>query len=128
LALTREHSVGESLGLVRLGTRWSLWHEWREGRFSHWYVNFERDQRRTPIGIDFVDEKLDFVSRRRCLCAGRTKTSWSKLRAAATSTRTTFAPRLRRYSPIHRGRPAGRIGVPDPAWDVPTLPEGWDAV
>ena len=44
-------------------------------------------------------------------CAGRTKTSWSKLRAAATSTRTTFAPRLRRCSPIHRGRPAGRTGV-----------------
>ena len=60
--LPRARQPAQSLGLVRLGSRWSLWHECdATGAFSHWYVNFERDQRRTPIGIDFVDEKLDFV-------------------------------------------------------------------
>ena len=44
-------------------------------------------------------------------CAGRTRTSSSRLRGPATSTRTRFARRRRRCSPIRRGRRAGRTGL-----------------
>lgn len=52
----------QALFLVRPGARHSLGLFWdAEGAFSHWYVNLERDVRRTPIGVDYVDEKLDLV-------------------------------------------------------------------
>jgi hypothetical protein len=126
--LQREHSVGQSLGFVRLGSRWSLWHEWRDGRFSHWYVNFERDQRRTPIGIDFVDEKLDFVVT--LDGAVRWKDEDELAEAARSGYQDEDAVRAEAIKVL--ADPPWPTGwedwVPDPVWEVPTLPEGWDVV
>ncbi len=33
----------------------------RDGAFEHWYVNFEQPLRRTPIGYDTFDHKLDLI-------------------------------------------------------------------
>jgi hypothetical protein len=126
--LQRELSVGESLGLVRLGSRWSLWHEWRDGRFSHWYVNFERDQRRTPVGIDLVDEKLDFV------VSPDGGVRWKDEDELVEAARCGYldeadvraeAAKVLDDPPWPTGWEGWR---PDPAWNVPTLPEGWDVV
>lgn len=52
----------EALFLVRPGARHSLGLFWEgDGAFSHWYVNLERGVRRTAIGADYVDEKLDLI-------------------------------------------------------------------
>ena len=34
---------------------------WRDGAFEHWYVNFEQPLRRSPVGFDTFDEKLDLI-------------------------------------------------------------------
>lgn len=52
----------QALVLVRPGSRHSLLLFWdADGAFSHWYVNLEREIRRTPLGIDYLDEKLDLI-------------------------------------------------------------------
>ena len=44
--------------------RTPIYHFWRDGgELEHWYVNFERPLRRTPLGFDTFDEKLDLIVR-----------------------------------------------------------------
>jgi len=126
--LRRELSSGDSLGFVRLGSRWSLWHEWRDGEFSYWYVNFERDQQRTPIGIDFVDEKLDFV------VSPDGTVRWKDEDELVAAARAGYldeaevraeAAKMLADPPWPTGWEDWR---PDPNWPTPKMPEGWDVV
>jgi hypothetical protein len=125
--LRQEHSEGDSLGLVQLGSRWSLWHEFRDGEFAYWYVNFERDQQRTPVGIDFVDEKLDFV------VAPGGSIRWKDEDELAEAAHVGYldeddvraqAARVLANPPWPTGWETWR---PDPSWELPVLPAGWDA-
>jgi hypothetical protein len=34
---------------------------WRDGAFHHWYVKFERPLMPSPVGFDYLDQKLDLV-------------------------------------------------------------------
>jgi hypothetical protein len=118
----------EALVLVRPGERWSLWLHRLDGRFDHWYVNFERDHARTPVSLDFVDEKLDLIvepdgSRRwkdedELELAGRAGyLDVADVRAQA--------DRVLADPPW----PTGWEGFPaDPRWEAPELPPGWDVV
>lgn len=105
-----------------------MWHEWRDGRFSHWYVNLERGQRRTPIGVDFVDEKLDFVVSR----DGTVR--WKDENELVEAARTGYLDEdeVRAEAAKVLADPPWPTGwegwTADPAWETPTLPDGWEVV
>ena len=62
--LAERVAAGHALVLVRPGALYSVWLFWAvDGSFSHWYINFERPTKRTPLGWDFQDEKLDLIVR-----------------------------------------------------------------
>jgi predicted RNA-binding protein associated with RNAse of E/G family len=103
---------------------------------SHWYVNLEDPLRRSPVGFDTLDHKLDVIVEldgswrwkdedqfveiiERGLLAPDEETL---LRAEAEDAVRRIAERER---PFDRDWFGWR---PDPAWPTPTLPEGWDRV
>jgi hypothetical protein len=105
---------------------------WNEGwAFEEWYVNFERPQQPSPVGFDYFDVALDLV----CYPDGR----WELLdedeleqglhdgvyteEDAARSR--ADAERLVAEWPFPTGWEDWR---PDPGWEPPTLPAGWDKV
>ena len=51
----------DAVVLARPGRAHSIYVFWREGAFEHWYVNFEEPLRRTPVGFDTFDQKLDLI-------------------------------------------------------------------
>jgi hypothetical protein len=121
----KEHA----LVLVRPGARHSLWLFWdADSTFSRWYVNLERDVRRTPLGVDYADEKLDLV------VSADGSVRWKdedELEEAA---------RLGLLDAAEVRAEAERV-VADPPWPTgweswrapagvvaPRLPEGWDVV
>jgi Protein of unknown function (DUF402) len=122
LLLFSRPGVGYSTSLI-WDAGWAL---------REWYVNFERALRpRTPIGFDYVDLALDLV----CYPDGR----WELLdedeleeglehgvlneedEAAARAD----AERIVAEWPFPTGWEDWR---PDPGWEPPTLPAGWDKV
>lgn len=119
----------QSLVLVRPGARHSLWLFWTaDWEFLHWYVNLERDVRRTRLGVDYVDEKLDLVV---SPDGGvRLKDEDELARAAALGLLDEAevraeADRVLADPPWPTGWESWR---PDPAWAVPQLPDGWNVV
>jgi len=120
---------GDGLGLVRPGTGHSIWVNWDEhGTLAYWYVNFERDVRRTALGVDFVDEKLDLVVRpdREVVWkdAGELAEAAALGLLDADAVRAE-AERVLEEWPFPTGWEDWR---PDPAWPLPVFPEGWDRV
>jgi uncharacterized protein DUF402 len=117
-----------ALGLVRLGSRFSIWLHWRGGEFRNWYVNFERDHVRTPVALDHVDEKLDLV----VSPDGRPR--WKDEDELELAGRAGYldaddvraqAERVLADPPWPTGWESFR---PDPAWAMPELPAGWDVL
>ncbi|HWU10176.1 MAG TPA: DUF402 domain-containing protein [Streptomyces sp.] len=47
------------LQVQRPGDGYSVWHFWKHGEFSGWYINFQEPMRRTPLGFDTLDQELD---------------------------------------------------------------------
>ena len=122
LLLLARPGVGYSTSLI-WDASWTL---------REWYVNFERPVRpRSPVGFDYVDIALDLV----CYPDGR----WELLdedeleeglesgvlteddAAAARAD----AARIREEWPFPTGWEDWR---PDPRWEPPRLPAGWDVV
>jgi hypothetical protein len=127
--LREARSPGGSLGLMTIGGRWSLWHETDErGEFDYWYVNFERDVRRTRIGVDLVDEKLDFIVER----DGSVR--WKDEDELAEAGRLGYLDEadVRAQAAAVLADPPWPSGWeswrPDPSWAIPELPEGWNVV
>jgi hypothetical protein len=121
-------SSSAALALLRPGARYSLWLMWSSGRFSNWYVNFERDLVRTPVGFDVVDEKLDLV----VTPDGQiTLKDEDELLEAA---RVGYLDEAEVSAELARvlGDPPWPTGwetfTPDPSWPAPQLPLGWDTV
>ena len=118
----------DSLALFRPGARHSLWLFWAEGEFRHWYVNFERHLGRSPVGWDYVDEKLDLVVdasgdwRLKDEDELEQAAALGLLDAAAVRAE---AERILADPPWPTGWENWR---PDPEWPPPRFPEGWDAV
>ena len=103
---------------------------------SHWYVNLEDPLRRSPVGFDTLDHKLDVIVEldgswrwkdedqfveviERGLLDPREE---ERLRAEAEDAVRRIAER---EPPFDRHWFGWR---PDPAWPPPTLPDGWDRV
>ncbi len=120
---------GDGLGLVRPGAAHSLWVNWDEqGELAYWYVNFERDVRRTPLGIDYVDEKLDLVIR------PNGEVSWKdedELEQAGALGLVDGDAVRAEAKVVLEGWPfptGWEDWQPDPVWPLPVLSEGWDRV
>ena len=127
--LLADRSTGGGLGLIRPGSRCSIWVHWDEHwALDYWYVNFERDVSRTALGIDFVDEKLDFVIRPGADVVWKDEDELEQAAALglvdADAVRAEAARILDEW-PFPTGWEDWR---PDPAWPAPELPEGWDRV
>jgi hypothetical protein len=130
--LTRSPFQTHVLRLISAGASYSTLLFW-DGRwkFDAWYVNFERQQQPTPLGFDYVDRALDLV----CYPDGRWELlDEDELQEAlerdvlterdATEARTA-AERIVSEWPFPTGWEDWR---PDPGWEPPNLPAGWDTV
>lgn len=117
----------DTVALFRPGAHHSVWlFRQDDGSHAYWYVNFEQPLRRTPIGFDFCDEKLDLV-----VDVGGT---WrfkdeDELEHAArmglvdADAVRAEAERVLAQPPWPTGWEDWR---PDPSWPIPALPQGWD--
>jgi hypothetical protein len=119
----------DGLAVFRPGARHSVWLFWNDdGSLAYWYVNFEEPLRRTALGLDIRDEKLDLVVEpggairwkdedELAEAAARGLVDGAAVRAEAA--RVLAAP------PWPTGWEDWR---PDAALGVPQLPEGWERV
>ena len=93
-----------------------------------WYVNFEQPLRRTPVGVDTFDQKLDLLV---FPSGGWQWKDEDELEQAAAlglldaKAVRAEAKRVLEEWPFPTGWEDWR---PDPAWPVPQLPAGWDVV
>jgi hypothetical protein len=117
-----------ALALVRPGARWSLWHFWEGGEFLYWYVNFERDVRRTPLGFDLADEKLDLIAHRDGRIVWKDEDELERAAVLglvdARAVRAE-ANRVLADPPWPSGWEEFR---PNPEWETPRLAPGWNRV
>jgi len=118
----------DALILARPGRPHSIYVFWREGAFEHWYVNFEEPMRRTPVGFDTFDQKLDLI----VMTDGtyRWKDEDELEQAAALGLLDPEAVRAEGARVLEEWPfPTGwEDWQPDPSWPTPRLPEGWDRV
>ena len=122
-------TVWDALGLVRFGERHSLWlHRSADGRFDHWYVNFERHVGRSSGSLDYVDDKLDLVVSPDGSVRWKDEDELEQAARAglldANAVRAE-AERVLADPPWPTGWEDWR---PDPSWPPPRLPDGWDLV
>ncbi len=119
----------DALAVFRPAGRHSLWHFFEDdGALAYWYVNFERPLERTPLGFDYVDEKLDLV-----VDSDRTW-RWKDEDELAEAARLGIvdAEAVRAEAERVLADPPWPTGWedwrPDPSWPIPALPKGWDVV
>ncbi len=122
-------SKRDALCLGRRGRAHSIYLFYKpDGAFEHWYVNFEQPLRRTPIGYDTFDHKLDLI----VMTDGtyRWKDEDELEHAAAAGLLDPAEVRAEAERVLHEWPfPTGwEDWRPDQAWPIPQLPEGWDQV
>jgi predicted RNA-binding protein associated with RNAse of E/G family len=122
------NSTRDTLALARPGRAHSIYLFWDEGSFDHWYVNFEQPLRRTLIGFDTFDEKLDLIVRPDGTYEWKDEDELEH--AAALGLLEADAVRAEAARVLEDWPfPTGWEGwQPNPAWPVPRLPGGWDDV
>jgi hypothetical protein len=119
----------DQLCVARPGRAHSIYLFWEQGwELSHWYVNFEQPLRRTPLGVDTFDEKLDLIVRPDGTYRWKDEDELEQAAAAglldAEAVRAE-ASRVLEEWPFPTGWEDWR---PDPAWPAPKLPKGWERV
>ena len=100
-----------------------------DGSFRGWYVNLEQPQQRTPLGFDFEDELLDIWVER-----GKEPELLDEDELDEAVRRGYFkaqrAAEIRAKAERILANPPWPTGwedwQPDPGWQVPALPPGWD--
>ncbi len=115
--------------VARPGRAHSIYLFWTDDwQLDHWYVNFERPLRRSPVGFDTFDEKLDLIVRPDGTWRWKDEDELEQAAAAglldADEVRAE-AERVLQNWPFPVGWEDWR---PDPSWPVPQLPPGWDSV
>ena len=119
----------EQICVARPGQAHSVYVFWNEDwELTHWYVNFERPLRRSLVGFDTFDEKLDLIVRPDGSYEWKDEDELEQAAAVglldADEVRAEAARVLDDW-PFPTGWEDWR---PDPAWPVPQLPDGWDRV
>ena len=121
-------STTAAIAFVRPGARHSLWLMWRDGVFSHWYVNFERESRWRGACFDLVDEKLDLVVDADGTINLKDEDELVEAACRGYLDEADVRAELERVladPPWPTGWESWR---PDPSWPAPELPDGWDVV
>jgi predicted RNA-binding protein associated with RNAse of E/G family len=103
---------------------------------SHWYVNLEDPLRRSPVGFDTLDHKLDAIVELDGSWRWKDEDELAEIierglldPADEKGLRAQAEEAVRRIA--ERDAPFDRDWFgwrPDPDWPEPTLPEGWDRV
>lgn len=103
---------------------------------SHWYVNLEEPLRRSRVGFDTLDHKLDVIVELDGSWRWKDEDQFVEIIARGlldpeegTLLRAEAQDAVRRI--VERERPFDRDWFgwrPDPAWPTPTLLDGWDRV
>lgn len=119
----------DQLCVARRGRAHSIFLFWDDGwELGHWYVNFERPLRRSPVGFDTFDEKLDLIVRPDGSYVWKDEDELEQAAAAGLldpdAVRAEAARVLEEW-PFPTGWEDWR---PDSAWPVPRLPDGWELV
>jgi hypothetical protein len=126
-----EMSSGQ-LRLTRPRERFSLFlFRHADGSFRGWYVNLEQPQTRTPLGFDFEDELLDIW-----IEPGSAPRWLDEDEVEEAVRRGFFSPERAAEIRAHGERvladppwPTGwEDWRPEPGWQRPLLPPGWDLV
>jgi hypothetical protein len=103
---------------------------------AHWYVNLEDPLRRSPVGFDTLDHKLDVIVELDGTWAWKDEDQFDEI-AERGLLPPEDAPGLREEAEgsvrriLERRPPFDRDWFgwrPDPSWPEPTLPEGWNRV
>lgn len=114
--------------LCEEGAPWTLWHFFDGGRFDRWYVNFERYLGRSALAYDSVDHKLDLIARPDGSLVWKDEDELEE----AGRLGLVDVDEIRRDAERTVADPPWPTGweefSPDPSWDVPGLPEGWERV
>ena len=129
---------GECLRLVIPGEPYSVLCFWLEehSKFRDWYINLEDPLRRTLIGFDYMDQLLDIIVRPD-LSGWHWKDEDEFQEAqelgliSLERAREIRADGERVVEMLISGKSVfngWEHWNPDPAWKIPTLPEGWDKV
>ena len=119
----------DQICIARPGRAHSVYVFWQDDwQLDHWYVNFEQPLRRTPVGFDTFDEKLDLIVRPDGTYRWKDEDELEQAAAPACSTRMRCGRRRSACSRSGRSRPGWEDWRPDPSWPVPQLPPGWDRV
>ena len=118
----------DALWLVYAGRPYSLGIYWRDGVFSHWYVNLEQPLGRSRLGWDYVDHKLDLVVRPDGSVRWKDEDELAQAHAVGLLDAAAVRADAERVL-AHPPWPTGwEDWHPDPAWPPPVLPAGWDVV
>ena len=119
----------EQLCVARRGRAHSIYLFWSRDRvLDHWYVNFEQPLRRTPLGVDTFDEKLDLIVRPDGSYIWKDEDELEQAAALGLLDPDEVRAEAQRVLdewPFPTGWEDWR---PDPSWPVPQLPPGWDRV
>jgi hypothetical protein len=119
----------DQICIAQPGRAHSIYLFWTDdGELEYWYVNFERPLRRSPVGFDTFDEKLDLIVAADGTHRWKDEDELEQAAAAglldAEAVRAEAARVLEEW-PFPTG---WEDWQPDPSWPLPQLPEGWDVV
>ena len=119
----------DQICIARPGRRHSVYVFWADDwKVDHWYVNFEQPLRRSPVGFDTFDEKLDLIVKPDGSYRWKDKDELEQAAALGLLDPEEVraeAERVLEEWPFPVGWEDWR---PDPSWPVPQLPDGWDRV
>ena len=126
----------DTLRLTTPGQAHSVLVWWEDGRFDGWYVNLERPLVRTARGFDYLDRELDihvhpdgsweYLDEDEFEEAQRLGVIAEDEASAVRQEAERVIERIEAWGPpFCDGWEAWR---PDPDWDVPGFPPGWDRV
>jgi len=108
------------------GAPWTIWLHFDADRVDYWYVNFEQFVGRSAVSYDCVDHKLDLIVRP----SGELVWKDEDELEAAGVLGLVDVEAVRREAALALAEPPWPTGwedfAPDPSWDVPELPDGWD--
>jgi predicted RNA-binding protein associated with RNAse of E/G family len=96
-----------------------------------WYVNIERPQRRTPLGFDYEDELLDvwIAVGAKPELLDEDELEEAVRRGFVSGERAAEIRAIAAYVLERRPWPTGlEDWRPDPGWQMPDLPPGWDLI
>jgi predicted RNA-binding protein associated with RNAse of E/G family len=115
----------------------STWVSWlANGSHLGWYVNLQRPMRRNPLGFDAMDLMLDVVAEPDLSWRWKDRDEFEQILARGifeadlgdqviAEARSVIDDLEHRRPPFDGDWPTWR---PDPAWDLPSLPDGWDRI